>query len=181
MGSNEVAEGRRSTAAVGHNAGVPSDPAATSPASAAYQRFVAVLVDLGREQLRGQLDGSKQWDAKALGFLTAIGAFGSIVAANHAKLGRGWVVALVLLGVGAVGCALTLIGRDYDIGPNIRAAHDTYGGLGEESLPMLVAELHGSLSHNRSVGTWKGRFFSVAIVSAVAALVTIAISWSWLR
>lgn len=157
-------------------------PTETNPAgSPSYQRFTDALVDVGREQLRSQLDGSKQWDAKALGFLTVVGAFAGVVVANHNNIGRGWLIALVLLAGAAVACALTLLGRDYDIGPDIRAAHDSYGGLGDEARPMLIAEIHGSVTHNRGVSEWKGRFFMVAVVTAVGALFVIGISWLWLR
>lgn len=161
---------------------MPRQPQSPPPSlSPEYQRFVETLLDVGREQLRGQLEGSKQWDAKALGFLTAIGALAGIVAANHDRLGGGWIVVLFLLAAGVVACTLTLLGRDYDIGPNIREAHDSYGGLGDKATPMLVAEIQGSIAHNGHVARWKGRSFMVAIILAVASLFGTAASWIWLR
>ncbi|MGH9207276.1 MAG: hypothetical protein ACRD1G_12050, partial [Acidimicrobiales bacterium] len=65
----------------------PAPLGTPSPDSEVFKSFVSVLIDAGRTQLASQLDGSKQWDAKALGVLTAIGAFGSFVFANHTSLG----------------------------------------------------------------------------------------------
>ena len=48
-----------------------------------YARFVQALVSMGREQLQGQLEGSKQFDTKALGLLAAHGALASFTFANR--------------------------------------------------------------------------------------------------
>lgn len=124
------------------------------------------------------MDGSRQLDTKALGLLTALGAFGSFVVANRGTVGRWWELALVLIGCGVVGCLVTLFGRDYDKGPDVRAAYDAYAGRGPEPSAFLIAELAGSVRHNARVAQWKSYSFGASASLLVGALILVVISIS---
>jgi hypothetical protein len=146
------------------------------PSKEAYARFVDTLVSIGREQVSGQLDGSKQFDAKSLGLLTALGAFASFILANRGAVGGLWGIALVPTGFGVVGCLLSLFGRDYDKGPNVRAAYERYAVGGAEPSAFLIAELSASVSHNVRVAKWKSLAFGASASLLVGALIVVGIS-----
>ena len=146
------------------------------PDGESYVRFVSALVLLGREQIQGQLDGSKQFDTKSLGLLTACGAFASFVATNQSGVGSLWGWALAAAGLSIFGCIATLFGKDYDKGPDLRKAYNRYAAQGPEPLAFLVAELDGTVRFNVEVAEWKSWAFRWAAGWLVVALLVVGLS-----
>ena len=134
--------------------------------------FPKLLIDLGREQIRGQEATTGVATTKVLGLLGFDGVSTPLVIANRHVFGYLWWVLLLAAAGIVVGAVIVLWGRPHDRGPDIGQAYEKYAGQAlYASYVSLVAELAGAVRSNGRYLGWINRGMTVSLTALVVGLV----------
>jgi len=134
--------------------------------------FPKLLIDLGREQIRGQEATPGAATTKVLGLLGFDGVSAPLVIANRHVFGNLWWVLLLAAASIVVGAVIVLWGRPHDRGSDIGQAYERYAGQElYASYVSLIAELAGAVRSNSRYLRWINRGMTVSLTALVVGLV----------
>jgi hypothetical protein len=110
---------------------------------------VQMLVERAQSRLDAQLH-ARQWrDLKALGLLGADAAAAGVLAAVHDAVNRFWWLDATGLAVAGLLLLAAVWPRRLDVGPNVRAFYETFGGgAAVDVARQMLAELLETIETN---------------------------------
>jgi hypothetical protein len=129
----------------------------------------ALSLSLAQSQLSTLIQASDTIDSKVSAILAFDGGLVAALLAAQSIFATWWAPALCLL-VSALACAIALVGRTYDLGPDPATFYSTFGGATEaEANVAMLSEMELSLVRNDSVVHRKGQLLLLAITTTLAS------------
>jgi hypothetical protein len=143
-------------------------------------RGIEALTTEAQRQIGLQYDTGSAQDVKTIGMIAAAAAGAALFIPTQHQLSGLWVIPLFLLAVGIYCFVESLLGRDFERGPQVPDLYRNFGGTVIEAKESILQELVRAIEHNEPLLLQKTRWFkrglmwlAFAIYATALVLITV--------